>query len=87
MNKKFTNKEYRKVWSKVDRYFTWERRTIAQTYCAFHSEDTMVYIGKPNKHWMYLNIERYGDESISIDIKATSFKDIKQFINIVKLIG
>lgn len=92
--KMFSNKTYRKVVAKVDRWLTWEHKHVFNDATVFHvynNDGTCVhvFVYKASECGMYLSIvkKRDTDEVARISGHAKKMSDINLFIKQVKLIG
>lgn len=95
--KKFSNKNWNKFVSKVDRYFTYETKYEAADYTSFHSyypendQRIHIFIGKNDEYGIFVSITEKristGCEIVSYSKRLTTFADINTVITMVKLIG
>lgn len=87
MNSKHINK----LIAKIDRYFTWDDRTIINgREASFINFDRSIYvsIGKsPLGLWCYYSIKRWNGERLTYGEHLRNFHDINNFIRIIQVIG
>lgn len=97
MSKRFTNKMYNKVVAKVDRHFTWDRKSMDDESVLFirKTDDNTyiaVYVRKPSQIGMYLSIDKHvgsllNDPMVEHGVYAKSYHEINEWIKLIKLIG
>jgi hypothetical protein len=60
--KKFNNKTWNKLVSKVDRYLSYDRKNVKEDYTSFHSYDgdmhVHVFISKSDKYGIFIAITK-----------------------------
>lgn len=87
MNSKHINK----LIAKIDRYFSWDDRTIINgRKASFIDFDRCIYISiskSPIGLWCYYSIKRCNGENLIYGEHLRNFHDINNFIRIIQVIG
>ena len=86
-----SSKHVNKIISKIDRYFSWDNRTIINGHKAsFIDFDRNAYVSikkTPLGLWCYYSIERWNGEKLTWGEHLRNFHDINNFIRVIQALG